>query len=74
MMHKGFDIESACELVAECEKSELRKNEPDEDPTRSDQIAVLKIDLDSGESLYVKMKMPLPGLETGQFLSFKEWT
>jgi hypothetical protein len=67
----GYDVQSVCELLAECEPSELIANEPD-DGGRNDRIAIVEIAVE-GEPLpfYVKIALHLPEMSTGLLLSFK---
>ena len=73
MVRERFDLPDACDLVAACSVDEIHKNEPDYDPDRLDQIVVLRIELEDGYDLYVKIALQLPELTSGYFLSFKPW-
>lgn len=68
----GFDADGVCELLRECQNSELHKNEPDKDPNRPFRILELRIPLDDGD-YYVKVALKLPRLSTGILLSFRPW-
>ena len=74
MCRLEYDLDSACELVAGCRLTQLRRSAPDDNPARDDQwIAILKAEPEEGEYLYVKVALRLPKLETGRFISFKKW-
>lgn len=59
--------------MAECTESEVRANEPSDDPAYENWIGVFQVREEFGTDLYVKIALSLPDLSTGMFVSFHLW-
>jgi hypothetical protein len=68
----GHNFDSACDLVGDCRHADIVKSEPDRD-VEGRWVVVLRLSDENDAELYVKLSLPLPGLDSGRFISFKPW-
>ena len=73
LIEHGHDVISANELIANCMLADLDKWEPDYHPKRSNWVAVLKLRDGPRRLLYVKIRLHMPGMTSGDIKSFHVW-
>lgn len=73
----GYDLEDVLDILTTCDVAEIDKHEPDYDPTRTDYIVVLDIEIESDriqpDRIYLKVALAVPELNFGTVIQFRLW-